>query len=418
MSHRFRRDVLWNLASVATLGASGFALSVVIGRYYGPEVFGVFSQVLTVYYVLSQLAVGGFIFSVLKFAADHADDRGQAGPAIVSAAVLTAGLAAIVGLVAWVSSDWIGAFFDSQDVARGVRWTIPGLGFLALNRVLLFSLNGLRHMRFYAVGNTLRFSLILVTLVGLTALRVEGPVLPACLWAGELLLLPVLVLYLRTQGYLPLSGPLRPWMRRHLHFGLRAFFGGLLLDVNLKVDVALLGFFATDRVVGIYSFAAMIAEGLYQIVFVVQTNVTPILSRLKLEHRTADVRSLVRRNLLWLPPSLALVTLIVSAVFPWLAERLMGNAEFAGGRIYFAVLMGGFVVASSYLPFAFVLNQWGHPAWFMGYLALLVTGNVALNVLLIPPLGAMGAAVGTAVASALGVVYLKLLTRWATGTSI
>jgi len=66
---RFSRDVIWNFVSVVILGISGFALNIIIGRYYGPEAFGIFSLVLAVYYIFSQLAVGGFVFSSLSLVA-------------------------------------------------------------------------------------------------------------------------------------------------------------------------------------------------------------------------------------------------------------------------------------------------------------------------------------------------------------
>ena len=285
----FRRDVLWNLASIAVLGMSGFALNIIIGRYYSIETFGVFSQVLAVYYVLSQLAVGGFVFSSLYMVAEHATDPDKVAQIVPAALILTALQASVVCVSAYGLTDWIGKFFDSPVVARGLLWTLPGLWCFAINKVLLSSINGLSHMRFYALINSLRFLLILTTLLVLTAFSVDETMLPMCLSAGEIILLPILAIYLFRLHPVLLTRDMIPWMRRHMHFGGQAFFSGLLMDINLKVDVVLLGYFFSDQVVGIYSFAAMLAiEGISQIVVAIQININPILTRLKLEGRMQE----------------------------------------------------------------------------------------------------------------------------------
>jgi O-antigen/teichoic acid export membrane protein len=417
-SQRFRRDLIWNIAAMGVLGVSGMLLNIIIGRYYGPEVLGVFHQVLVVYYILSQLAVGGFVYSSLHFTAEHVGKHREIGNIVAAALILTAALAAIVCSVAYFSSGLIGTFFDSPAVSRGILMTIPGLFFFALNKILLFSLNGLRHMRVYAVGNAIRFLFILLILLFFTFRHADGSVLPACISAGEIALFPILLGYFVANRLLGLNGSVRQWMARHFHFGFRSFLSGMLMDVNFKVDVLMLGYFASDRTVGIYGFASMIAEGLYQLVTIVQTNWTPILSKLKSDGRMHEVRSLVRRNALYLCPTMAVAGVLGSLLFPYFAVLLTGDPIFAGGWVFFAVLMTGITLASSYLPFSLVLNQWGYPVWFMVFLALTVASNLVLNIVLIGMLGSLGAAVATAITLCLSVLYLKTITRLVTGVRL
>lgn len=413
LSHRarFNRDVIWNLVSVCLLGICGFSLNIILGRYYGAETFGVFSQVLAVYYVFSQLAVGGFVFSTLHLVAAHSMDRETVRKIITSSLILTAGLALLVCITAGFLSGFIGQLFDSENVRKGLLCTIPGLWCFAINKVLLFALNGLRHMRFYAAGNSLRYILILVSLIIMTVLKVESSLLPLCLSAGEFILLPVLALYV-LRLYPPSFTALKSWFYRHLHFGGQAFFSGLLMDINLKVDVVLLGYYFPDKVVGIYNFAAMLAiEGLYQFVVAIQMNMNPILTRLRLENRMEDLQKYVKKATFILCPSLALIACIINVLYPSLTLLLTGNPDFIPGRIYFGVLMAGIVMGSSYLPFLFVLNQWGYPGLFTLFLLAIVATNFILNALLIPVYGALGSAIGTAFSYAATVVYLKLFLR-------
>lgn len=418
-SNRFKRDVSWNLGSVVVLGVCGICLNVIIGRYYGPEVFGVFSLVLAVYYVLSQLAVGGFVYSALNFVADHARDKEATGAIVVSGVVVTGVLAGSICGAAFLAADSIGRFFESPDVARGILWALPGLWFFAINKVLLSSLNGLRHMRFYALCNALRFIFILAVLSLLAGLGIDGSALPVCISLGEVALLPILIAYLFANGLLNVRAPLGEWISRHLHFGLRSFFSGLLLDLNIKVDVIVLGYFLNDREVGIYSFAAMLAvEGAYQIAYAVQVNVSPILSRLKVEDRMNEAKVFVRKSILLLCPAMAAVTIVGSILFPYFAEMLTGRDSFSEGWTYFAILLTGITISSSYIPIGTILNQWGYPGWFTIFASLQVLTNVLLNFWFVPLWGAPGAAVATALAFVANVFYLKILVARVTGVSI
>lgn len=415
LSDRFCRDVGWNLGSVAVLAVCGFALNIVIGRFYGAAVFGVFSQVLAVYYIFSQLAVGGFVFSTLNFTASHGEDREAVRRIIASALWLTAGLASVVCGAAFFMAGWIGRLFASDGIRQGLLWVLPGLWCFALNKVLLMALNGLRHMRAYAVFTALRYALMLGSVVGLTLAGADAGMLPLCLALGEIVLLPLLAGYL-FRLHPPAFQGLRPWFGRHLHFGGYAFFSGLLMDVNLKVDVILLGYFLSDRVVGVYNFAAMLAiEGLYQIVVVVQMNMNPLLSRLKKENLLGELRRYVRRAMMILSPALAVVSCVIAWLYPMLTLWLTGSRDFVPGRLYFMVLMAGIVIGSSHLPFLFVLNQWGHPGWFTLFLLAIVTTNFFCNWLLIPLWGALGSALGTGLTYALTGIELTLFLKLSTG---
>lgn len=404
---RFSRDVVWNLFSVVILGICGFSLNIIIGRFYGAEAFGLFSQVLAVYYIFSQLSVGGFTFSSLSLVAGHAGEHEAVRRIVSSALILTAGLAGLVCLGAFFMAGWIAWLFESEGVRLGIYWVLPGLWFFAINKILLMSINGLRHMRFYAVCNSLRYMFILISLIVLALLRVDAHVLPLCISIGEMVLLPLIAVYYFHHHPFVLSG-LRPWFRQHLRFGGSAFFSGLLMDINLKVDVMMLGYYLSNRVVGVYNFAAMLAvEGLYQFVVVIQMNMNPLMTRLKTENRMEDLRKYIRRATMMLTPAMALISCLIGVLYPYLTQWLTGSLEFVPGRVYFVVLMAGIVIGSSHLPFLFLLNQWGFPGWFSLFLLAIVGSNVVLNVVLIPLYGALGAAIGTGLSYALTRVYLR-----------
>ena len=54
-------------------------------------------------------------------------------------------------------------------------------------------------------------------------------------------------------------------------YGAKSALAGVMLELNAKVDIWMIGVFLSDKLVGIYTFAAMVAEGVYQLLVVLQT---------------------------------------------------------------------------------------------------------------------------------------------------
>jgi O-antigen/teichoic acid export membrane protein len=77
----------------------------------------------------------------------------------------------------------------------------------------------------------------------------------------------------------------------------------------------------------------------------------------------------------------------------------------------FAILMSGIALSSGYIPFGQILVQAGQPGLHTIMTLLLVVFNFTLNLLLIPVLGLIGAAIATALAHCVGVFLLKIFTK-------
>src|ERR1043165_1003245 len=246
-----RVDVVWNLVSYAVVGLCGLALNVLIGRFYDAATLGTFNQVFAAYILFSQFAVGGIHYSALKAMAEHAQDRSVWG-AILLGALIPAGLLSL-GFAAgfFVSRTAIGAILDSPDVSVGIAWATPGLFFFAVNKVLLGAVNGLRWMKWFAILQALRPILLIAGLVGLTAIQADPSSLPLIFSMTELV-----ILVLSAIPFLPACCARTPglgfWISSHVSFGTRSILSGVLTELNTRVDVLLLGYFSTDRVVGIY----------------------------------------------------------------------------------------------------------------------------------------------------------------------
>ncbi len=410
---KFSRDVVWNLGSTVLLGISGILLNIVIGRYYGAEVLGVFSQVFALYAILSQFAAGGLYFSVLKFVSEFAQNRELCSKIISAALALTAILALIVCFLSFILRTQIANLLESPDVAVGLLVVLPGVWFFAMNKVMLFAVNGLREMRAFAIFQSLRYVFIISFVLVGAILSVQGVYLPLAFTGSEAILFVCLLVYLFREYPFSWAALGSEWIKTHLIFGLKAFPSGLLLDVNLRVDILMVGYFMSDSLVGIYSLAAMLAQGFLQLPVAVLVNMNPKLTQLITTKQFEQLSVIVKRTKQIVYLMMFIVVVIGIGLFPFLVNILVDNEQFQVAWPIFIILVLGIFIGSGYAPFRWILNQAGYPGFFTLFITALVITNIVLNAIFIPIWGLYGAAIATSTALIASIFYLKFA-AWST----
>jgi len=409
-SKRFARDVWWNVGSLAVAGLCGILLNVSIGIWYDPDALGIFNQVFAFYILFSQVAVLGFQYSVLTYAS-ASDDPTERKAITTTALVITALVGAGFALVLWLASDVVGHVLDSPEVARGLRYTAPGIFFFALSKVSLACLNALRRMRWYAIFFGGRFVAMIAAFGACAALAVDRAVLPVILTVAEAATFVLSLPTIRTELGRVGRAAMRRWAAQHVRFGTKGMTAGILSELNTRVDILTLGLFASDAIVGAYSFAAILVEGAYQLLIVLRTNYAPIAVRLWVEGRRGELALEIRRarNRTYVG-SLAIGALSVAG-YVVLLPLVTSDPTLLASWQYFAVLMAGVVATAGYAPFQPMLLYAGFPGWHTVLTLGIVAVNTGGNFVLIAAMGPIGAAVATAIAFLFGVALLRWLAR-------
>ena len=408
---KFGRDVSWNIVSVGILAVSGIIISALIARFYGPAHLGVFNQVFAIYIVASQFAVGGLQFSVLKHVSEYVEERDTCNRIISSAIVMTLLLAVTMSAIILGLRDFIGDVLGSPDVSAALLYVIPGIACFAVNKVLMAVVNGYRHMPAYAFFQALRYVSLASLLVAAILIQLPGTKLPLIVSGAEILLLISLAIYT-----LRLYAPVAPsrwldWARRHIVFGAKAFPAGALQESNTRVDVLMLGLFAGDRLVGIYSLAAMFAEGMAQLGVVLRTNLNPVIANMYFSGRKDELQGIIKRGIKMFYIAMAVVLLLACIGYPLFVRVFVGGGDFMASWPLFCILMLGLALSAGYSPFRMLLVQTGHPGIYTLMITAIVLSTIMLNGLLIPFWGMYGAAIATGISFILGALYLKFLAK-------
>ncbi len=391
--------MIWNVASLGILGVSGIAINWIIARFIDASALGIFNQVFAAYILLSQFSVGGVHFSVLKHISYHQDDHALNSRIASNGLILSFLLSLGFALMAYLLRQPVGALLKSPGVAEGMGYMAPGLIGFSLNKVLLNVLNGRNSMRAYAVFQALRYVLILIGVILVVLMDLPKPYLPGTLTFAETLLLLVLAPYVHFSGTpFRFSELERFWMKEHITFGLKGFLSGALMEINTRIDVLIIGYYMSDTRVGIYSFAAILAEGFSQLHMVLRRNVDPLIGKSFADQDTRRIENYAVKLRKVVYPGMLLLAGVAIALYPLGLKWFVGDPAYDPSWAVFAILMAGVFVISGFKPFIGLLLQRGRPELHTLLVFLMVCVNTAGNLALIPILGLNGAALATVVA--------------------
>jgi O-antigen/teichoic acid export membrane protein len=174
----------------------------------------------------------------------------------------------------------------------------------------------------------------------------------------------------------------------------------------------MLGIFVSDAAVGIYSFAALFIEGLYQIPVVVRTIANPVLVELLIARDKPALGHFARKTSLLSLAAFAVAAGAVIVIYPYLAPFFPAPLV-ADSRPLLLILAAGLFLYSAFIPLDQALLQGGLPGRQSLLMTFNVLANVALNLALIPALGIVGAALATLLAYGISGLTVNLAAwRW------
>lgn len=409
--NKFNIDLLWNIISFVLIGVIGVTINILIIGYYENSTLGIFNEVFSIYILLSQFATGGIHLSVQKYIPQHSSEKSKTDTILSGAVIITILISSFFTLISYLLRDIPGEIFRNEDVTTGFTYAVPGLFFFSLNKVLLSFINGFRLMKSYAVFMAARYILMLAFLIALIAFNEKGSMTPAILSLAEFVLFLMLVIYCFRYWKIKYSKEISHWIKSHLKFGSKAVTGNILLDINTRVDVLILGIFSNESFVGIYSFASTLSDGFTQLPFVLRTNINPVLTKCYFEKGTGVLERVIKKSRKIFTRLLVPAGIISIFMFPVLVSLLGFNEKLEGGWTVFIILMAGIIISCRYLPYQMIFNQVGFPGIQSLFLFLFFFTNLVLNLLLVPSFGMFGSAIGTGAAYILQIFFLKILLR-------
>jgi O-antigen/teichoic acid export membrane protein len=387
--------------------------SVVIARTLGPDGTGIYTLA-----VLFPLLVVTFTNLGIGPATVYYVAQGKYGARDVFGSNVI--LSAIVGLVAAALGLLFlllfrSLAFPSVDPAylTLALLLVPAtlFGQMHINQILL----GARRIADFNAATLLYKLLLLLLVVAATVLLRMG--IPGAIWANivsSLLLCLVLFPWVkRIAGGIRLRLNL-DYVRDALTYGIKAHLGNIVGFLNYRVEVFLLGALAPASAVGFYAVAVGLAERLWFLSESASVVLFPTVSAEKDEYRKKTFTPLVSRSILLITAVAAIVLFLISQ---WVVVLLF-SSEYLPTIQLFRILLPGIVFLSADRILANDIAGRGLPLLntYVGTAGIVV--QVALNVVWIPRLGAVGAAWATSISYGLTTALRLWLYQRLSGNSL
>src|SRR6266516_2912260 len=387
------------------------ASAILLSRLLGTPGFGRFrlgSVVVQLLTTFCLLGLDGGLLRYLPVLETHGGNGSRTLLARSSRVVIAISLALSVALL-------LGApalatyYFHSPGMTNVMRVFSLQVPVLVLFRFLSGAVTAAKRVDFASkITNILSpaIFLALLALIGFVYQVIYGTIAARIL--AQLAAVVCLVLFL-TRRY-PKDPTNEPFadnvFRDYLRLSMPLFFIGMSYQVLNQMDTLMLGHFASEADVGIYSVATKVSSFMLIGLEIALPIVAPLFSQFSETHNMELTAALFRTVTKWLCYS-ALAMFACIAIFRTELLHVFGRSFSAGGTALL-VLAAGQLVNAGAGPTGALLTMTGRQKWELANTLCMVAFNFVLNLILIPRMGVIGAAIATA-ASIATINGLKLV---------
>ena len=408
-ARKFAFDVSWVFISQVVTLATGFLLSVILGRFLGAAPFGLYTMTLTIYTIASTVAGIGIPTAIVKYVAEFKENKEKLNIFVSCGVVNSVIFGAIAGTVLFTLSNTLANVFNMPELTGLIEIIAFSLPFFVVNNTLLGLLNGLREMKSYSFRTAIRSALLLgftILFVGI-GLGIKGAVLAVLL--SEVGTLFLLIFISRNffnfviQDYVKTT-------RELVKFGSQLFLASAIYLVNTRADMLLVGYFLLDKDVGMYAIAVAFASVFQMIPRAISTVTYPMISENygKKLYQANEIltNKTIKYSLAILSILAILLIFFAKDIISWLL-----SPEFLPAVVPLTILVLAMVFSGSLASTGGVFSAAGRPDLAFKINLAKLMPNIGLDILLIPMFGIIGAAIGTAASILVGTVlgiYLRI----------
>ncbi|HIH24090.1 TPA: flippase [Candidatus Woesearchaeota archaeon] len=383
----------------------GYLLRLLLARSLTVEEYGLIYSVMALFGLLSAFYSLGLTEAIAKYTSEFGVKRDDARikEIVLWSARALYPVAFVIAGVGFFSADWLGVVYFKSDIAPTlVRLFAISLVFVPIDVLILGLLQGRQRLAHHALYTATR-SFVLLFATWIFLMQGFGP-------SGAMLAYVVAyaVSYcVFLPWLLPLSIPrffsLRVKMRRStldmlLRYGTPVMLTSMASIVLFYTDTMLLTIFSSLHEVGVYQAALPTANILLFFATMLTVVMLPLIAELWARRRTGLIRLAVEE--LYLAVFIVMLPLSIAAViYPDLILNLLFGASFIEGADILRALAIAVLFMALHAVNAATLSGVGRPGQNTKAVAIGAACNLVANLILIPRMGGLGAAIGTLISA-------------------
>ena len=394
-----------------------FITRLIIARYGLQASYGTFSLALVVLQTATIISSLGLTRGATRYIAffRSAGEEAKIKTTMLTSLRFSMLTSIVVGLVIFFSADAIAqGIFNTPDLTPALKIFAICVPFSTLISLLTSFFRGYDRVMPGVLFQTIILNVItLIILIIITAAELPFITVFYAYLAAVILTFVVLYIYTvkRLLGSISVThikeSP--PITRELFLFSLPLLGSTIISTLLLHVDTLMLGYFKTMDTVGLYNaahpLAAFISMPLSALILIYTPVATGLYSLKKMTE--------LRRNFIVITKWLVATSLPIFLVIAMFPEAVL-HITFGQGYITADTILGlrilaiGFIINNLLGPNGATLIALGHPKFILWATTATAIVNFILNLVLIPPMGIIGAAIATIIAVT-GINFLRLM---------
>ena len=381
----------------------GVTSTILLSRLLGTGGLGEFRLGSVVVQLVTAFCVLGLDKALLRYL-PILEARGQRGRGLLVAGssvvfIISLALSAVLLLTAPIIAT---SYFHSPAMTNVIRLFSLQVPVLALFRFLSGAVTAAKRFDFASKVTNILSPAVFVVLLALLALvwpNLKGAIVArivAQLAAGCFLAVFVVQHYSKLRQTAPATQGI---FRNYLLLSMPLFVIGIGYQLLNQMDTIMLGHFVSPKEVGIYSVAFKVSAFVLIGLEILLPIVAPLFAQFRATSDNQSMETLFTAVTKWLCYS-SLVIFAGIAIFRVELLHVFGKGFTAGSSVLLILAVGQLVNAATG-PTGVLLTMTGKQRWELANILSMVAFNFVLNLLLIPKLGMIGAAVAAALSIAI-----------------
>ena len=272
---KFVSDSILTIVSHIFIGTSGLIVNSIIGIYYGVNGLGIFSQGISIYFILSIFANFGLETSAQKHSAQFCTNQSKLKKIFINSFYATLITSVITTAIFYLVLILFPQIFKTPEILSFVKLMCLATPLFAINKTMNAFNVGLRKINIYALIRTTRWILIVFGILFYSKIGLSITSIPKIFIFSELGLAIFLIFI--NKYYWSSIEVLE--LKLHLSFGIKNMLGNFSNELNLRAPIIIIGQILGDSQAGFFAYVISFARAVVLIPQAIQKTFNPIFTK-------------------------------------------------------------------------------------------------------------------------------------------
>jgi len=374
----------------------GYVFLYLIALYYGARGMGVFSIVQTLISVLAVISILGFDVAIVKFFSEKKSTV-RTKSVYYKILKIVIPFTFIISIITYLSSSLIADFFSDKDLLYSIKYASFGIFPLSILFINSEGLRGIKEIKLYSI-----FKFALVPL--------SSSILLLFVYNSQLLDLESIIFSYVVGIYIAFFFSMYFWLKKinvpSSNDGIISFKNLLSISIPMLLttslfyiinwtDTIILAYYDTSYNIGVYNIAVKMSMAASIVLFSINSIAAPKYSELYSSNKRNEFKAMVKfssKLIFW-------ISMPIIIIIAYKAEFFLNifGEEFKQGKIVLYILLIGQFVNILCGSVGYILMMTNKQKILRNIIFFAALINIALNILLIPSYGILGAALSTTV---------------------